>query len=148
MEDSRAIGALAALAQEHRLKVFRLLIQEGPSGLPAGQIARRIGLPPSTLSHHLANLERVGLLRSWRIERRIYYAVDIEGTRRLVAFLTEDCCRGHPEICGYGSGGTCRDDYHDLPQSGVRHVAECPCDDPELGPGAARRRVPKDAADT
>jgi DNA-binding transcriptional ArsR family regulator len=147
MENSRAIGAFAALAQEHRLKVFRLLIQEGPSGLPAGEIAGRIGLPPSTLSHHLGNLERGGLLRSWRIERHIYYAVDIEGTRRLVAFLTEDCCRGHPEICGYGSGGTCRGD-HDLPQSGVRDVAECPCADPELGRGTASHRVPEDAADT
>ncbi|MGE5779301.1 MAG: ArsR/SmtB family transcription factor [Hyphomicrobiales bacterium] len=145
MEVSRAIGAFAALAQEHRLKVFRLLIQEGPTGLPAGQIARRVGLPPSTLSHHLAILERAGLLRSWRIKRCIYYAVDIEGTRRLVAFLTEDCCRGHPQICGYG--GTCRDD-HDLPQSGVRDVTECPGTDPEFGRGTASHRVPEGAADT
>jgi DNA-binding transcriptional ArsR family regulator len=147
MDEIRAIEAFSALAQEHRLKVFRLLILEEPSGLPAGQIARRVGLPPSTLSHHLANLERAGLLRSWRIERHIYYAVDIEGTRRLVSFLTEDCCRGHPEICGYESGGTCRDD-RDLPQSGVRDVAECPCDDPELGRGTAGGRVPEDATDT
>ncbi|MBK8176073.1 MAG: metalloregulator ArsR/SmtB family transcription factor [Rhodospirillales bacterium] len=132
MEMKIAIGALGALAQEHRLTVFRLLVCEGPSGLPAGEIADRIAVPPSTLSHHLAQLERAGLLRSWRVERRIFYAVDIEGTRRLVAFLTEDCCQGRPEICGFKRGGGSHDDY-DLPQSQVRDVAERPCDDPELG---------------
>ncbi len=101
MEISDAVNALAALAQEHRLAVFRLLVREGPDGLPAGEIAARLTLPPSTLSHHLAHLERAGLLRSWRIERRIYYAIDIAGTRQLVAFLTEDCCQGHPQLCGF-----------------------------------------------
>ena len=104
METRDAVEALSALAQEHRLAVFRLLVREGPNGLPAGEIAERVAVPPSTLSHHLAHLERAGLLRSWRVERRIFYAVDIEGTRRLVAFLTEDCCQGHPEICGYRTG--------------------------------------------
>ena len=132
MEDRDAVEAFAALAQEHRLSVFRLLVREGPNGLSAGEIALRVAVPPSTLSHHLAHLERAGLLRSWRVERRIFYAVDIEGTRRLVAFLTEDCCQGQPEICGYGSGGGCRDD-HDLSQPGLRDVAECAGDDPELG---------------
>jgi ArsR family transcriptional regulator len=131
METRPATEAFAALAQEHRLAVFRLLVREGPNGLSAGDIAERIAIPPSTLSHHLAHLERAGLLRSRRIERRIFYAVDIEGTRRLVAFLTEDCCQGHPELCGYASGGACRDD-HDLSQPGLRDVAECPCDDPQL----------------
>lgn len=107
MESDSAIAALAALAQEHRLAVFRLLVREGPSGLPAGTIAARVGVPPSTLSHHLAHLERAGLLRSWRIDRRIFYAVDVEGTRRLVAFLTDDCCQGHPEICAMPSEGVC-----------------------------------------
>mgnify|MGYP001205336653 CR=1 FL=1 len=132
MEEKRAVEAFAALAQEHRLAVFRLLVREGPSGLPAGKIAARIAVPPSTLSHHLAHLERAGLLRSWRVERRIFYAIDVEGTRRLLTFLTEDCCQGHPEICGYDKGGGCRDD-HDLPQPGLRDVAQCPGDDPELG---------------
>lgn len=132
MELSEAVAALSALAQEHRLRVFRLLIREGPRGMPAGEVAARIGVPPSTLSHHLAYLERARLLRSWRVERRIFYAVDIEGTRLLLAFLTEDCCQGRPEICGYGIGGGSLDD-HDLSQPGVRDVAECPCDDPELG---------------
>jgi ArsR family transcriptional regulator len=102
MKMSSAIAALAALAQDHRLTVFRTLVREGPNGLPAGVIAERVGVPPSTLSHHLAHLERARLLRSRRVERRIFYAVDIEGTRRLIAFLTEDCCQGHPELCGYG----------------------------------------------
>jgi ArsR family transcriptional regulator, arsenate/arsenite/antimonite-responsive transcriptional repressor len=132
METKQAVGALAALAQEHRLSVFRMLVREGPSGLSAGDIAARVAVAPSTLSHHLGQLERAGLLRSWRVERRIFYAVDIEGTRRLVTFLTEDCCQGHPEICGYGREGGCRDD-HDLPQPGVRDLAQCPGDDPELG---------------
>lgn len=132
METKLAVEALAALAQEHRLAVFRLLVREGPNGLPAGEIALRVAVPPSTLSHHLAHLERGGLLRSRRVERRIFYAVDVEGTRRLVSFLTEDCCQGHPEICGYGRGGGYSDD-HDLSQPGLRDVAECPCDDPELG---------------
>jgi DNA-binding transcriptional ArsR family regulator len=106
MEEKAAVAAFAARAQEHRLRVFRLLVREGPNGLPAGEIAERIGVPPSTLSHHLAYLERAGLLRSRRIERRIFYAVDLEGTRRLLAFLTEDCCQGRPELCGNLTGTT------------------------------------------
>ncbi len=100
MEERAAVTALAALAQETRLRVFRILIEEGPSGLPAGAIAERLGVPPSTLSFHLAHLERAGLLRSTRLQRQVIYAADVEGTRRLLTFLTADCCQGHPEICG------------------------------------------------
>jgi ArsR family transcriptional regulator, arsenate/arsenite/antimonite-responsive transcriptional repressor / arsenate reductase (thioredoxin) len=107
MEVKKAIEALAALAQEHRLAVFRLLVREGPSGLPAGEIADRVAVPSSTLSRHLAQLEQAQLLRSWRISRQIYYAVDIGGMSRLLAFLMEDCCQGRPEICGYGSAENC-----------------------------------------
>ncbi len=95
-----AIIALSALAQEHRLQVFRMLVKEGPSGLPAGEIAARIGAAPSALSFHLAHLERAGLLRAWRVKRNIYYAVEVEGMRQLLSFLTEDCCHGRPELCG------------------------------------------------
>ena len=99
MDDQNAVAALSALAQEHRLKIFRALVKEGPSGLAAGEIARRLGLAPSALSFHLAQLERAGLLRSWRVKRHIFYAVEIDGMRRLLGFLTEDCCQGQPEIC-------------------------------------------------
>lgn len=100
MKSLEAVKAFSALAHETRLAVFRLLVQQGASGMPAGVIAEKIGIVPSTMSHHLALLERASLARSWRIQRQIFYAADYEGTRRLLDFLTEDCCRGHPEICG------------------------------------------------
>ena len=99
METKDALAALAALAQETRLEVFRLLVRAGPVGLPAGNIAERIGVQPATLSFHLKELERAGLLSSRRESRQIYYAPDVEGMRGLLAFLTEDCCGGRPEIC-------------------------------------------------
>jgi ArsR family transcriptional regulator, arsenate/arsenite/antimonite-responsive transcriptional repressor len=91
----------ASLAHELRLRVFQLLIAELPGGLPAGQIALRLQVPSSTLSTHLAQLERAGLLRSWREQQRIVYAVDLAGTQKLVGFLVNDCCGGQPEICGF-----------------------------------------------
>jgi DNA-binding transcriptional ArsR family regulator len=100
MEEKLALAAFAALAHETRLAVFRLLVTVGPSGLPAGEIAVRLGVVASTLSFHLKELDRAGLLRSWRRQRQIFYAADYEGTRALLAFLTHDCCQGHPEICG------------------------------------------------
>jgi len=100
MKHTQAVAALSALAHEHRLRVFRLLVRVGPPGLSAGKIATRIGIAPSALSFHLAHLERAGLLRSWRAQRHIYYALRVEGTRRLLTFLTEDCCQGRPEMCG------------------------------------------------
>jgi len=99
METKQAVDALSALAQATRLEVFRLLVRQGPIGMPAGQIAEALEVAPSTLSPHLAQLERAGLATSWRDERRIFYAVNVEGTRRLLAFLTEECCGGHPELC-------------------------------------------------
>lgn len=100
MIDQDAISALSALAQEHRLNVFRLLMAQGPQGLPAGEIAKAVGVSPSALSFHLSHLEHAGLVRSWRDQRRIFYAVELDTTRQLVNFLTQDCCQGHPEICG------------------------------------------------
>jgi DNA-binding transcriptional ArsR family regulator len=90
----------SALAHELRLRVFRLLVATGPNGLAAGQIGAKLDVAPSTLSAHLAQLERVGLLRSHREHRRIIYAVDTEGTQGLVSFLIDDCCGGRPELCG------------------------------------------------
>ena len=101
MDTQAAIAALAALAQDHRLQVCRLLMRQAPYGLPAGQIADCLGIAASTLSSHLSQLERAGLLQSWRDQRRIFYAAHAEGIRDLLAFLTEECCEGHPELCGY-----------------------------------------------
>lgn len=115
METKAAIEAFAALAQETRIGVFRLLVQAGPNGLSAGEISRQVGVPASTLSHHLATLERAGLLRSWRVQRQIFYASDYEGTRQLLAFLMEDCCQGRPELCGSGfaDAAACEPDCRD-----------------------------------
>jgi DNA-binding transcriptional ArsR family regulator len=102
MEQGDAIAALAALAQDTRLGVFRGLVRAGPGGMTAGDIAAAAGAQPSTMSHHLGLLERAGLVRSRRDGRMVVYAADYEGTRRLLAFLMEDCCQGRPEICGSG----------------------------------------------
>lgn len=99
MEINTAVRSLAALAQESRLAAFRLLVQAGEPGLPAGEIARALGIPHNTLSTHLATLAQGGLVSSRREGRSIIYRVDFEGTRALLAFLLEDCCRGAPELC-------------------------------------------------
>ena len=100
LDDKRAVSLLTALAQEHRLKIFRLLVWRGPSGLPAGEIGSEVGISPTGASFHLKELERTGLLQSTREGRFIRYAVNIEVMRQLFGFLTEDCCQGNPEICG------------------------------------------------
>jgi protein-tyrosine-phosphatase/DNA-binding transcriptional ArsR family regulator len=100
MESFEAAAALAALSQETRLDLMRLLIAEGANGLPAGDISSRLGVPPSTLSFHLGALERVGLTQSTRHGRQIIHAVQIASLRRLLSFLTETCCGGRPELCG------------------------------------------------
>jgi DNA-binding transcriptional ArsR family regulator len=94
METNQAVRALAALAQDTRLAVFRLLVQSGPAGLPAGAIGERLGLPPATLSFHLAALTRAGLARSRQEGRFVIYRADFPSMNRLVAYLTENCCRG------------------------------------------------------
>jgi arsenate reductase len=100
MEPSEAAAAFGALSQETRLDLMRLLIVKGPNGLPAGEIASRLGVPSSTLSFHLAALERAGLTQSTRQGRQIIHAVRIVGLRRLLGFLTETCCADRPELCG------------------------------------------------
>lgn len=94
-----AVDALAALAHETRLSVFRMLVVAGPEGMIAGSIAERIAVPPSTMSHHLASLERAGLVHSERQSRQIHYRADYAGMRRLLSFLMQDCCGGSPEMC-------------------------------------------------
>jgi ArsR family transcriptional regulator, arsenate/arsenite/antimonite-responsive transcriptional repressor len=100
MESSTAVGALAALAQEHRLAVFRLLVQSGRNGLSAGQIAERLGLAAPTLSFHLAQLKRARLVHMRRDGRSLIYAADYAGMTALMGYLTENCCNGNPAACG------------------------------------------------
>jgi ArsR family transcriptional regulator len=99
MDTSRALAGLAALAQESRLKVFRLLVQCGSEGMAAGDIARNLKLPHNTLSSHLGILSRASLVKSRKESRSIIYSVDLEGTRDLLTFLVKDCCRGRAEVC-------------------------------------------------
>jgi DNA-binding transcriptional ArsR family regulator len=99
MEQNEAVAALNALGQESRLRVFRLLIRRGPDGMPAGDIAEQLKVPANTMSSHLAVLSRAGLVASRKQGRSVIYAVDLKGTRRLLAFLVEDCCGGKPEVC-------------------------------------------------
>lgn len=94
MKTADAIEALAALAHEHRLAVFRLLVEKGPEGLPAGAIAERIGLVPSSLTFHLQHLTRAGLLTKRRVGRQLLYATDFSAMNMLVGYLTENCCSG------------------------------------------------------
>lgn len=100
MDTIQAAAAFAALSQETRLDLVRLLLAAGPSGLPAGEIAARLAVPPSTLSFHLAALERAGLTQPTRQGRQIVHAVRIIGLRHLLSFLTEACCAGQPDLCG------------------------------------------------
>jgi DNA-binding transcriptional ArsR family regulator len=100
MNTKQVVGALASLAQETRLAIFRLLVERGPAGLAAGAIAERLDVPDSSLSFHLAHLTRAGLLVQRREGRSLVYSTDFGGMNSLVAYLTENCCRGRPEDCG------------------------------------------------
>jgi DNA-binding transcriptional ArsR family regulator len=99
MDERDAVDALGALAQETRLRVFRLLMEQGPGGLPAGEVARRLGTPSNTMSTHLAILARAGLVTARRESRQVIYAVEVGGLRALISFLVQDCCGGQPETC-------------------------------------------------
>ncbi len=94
-----AVEALSALAHGHRLAVFRLLVRAGAGGMPAGAIAREVGVLPNSLSTHLTILGHAGLIRSRRVGRSVIYSADYAGMRALMAFLVADCCAGRPEIC-------------------------------------------------
>ncbi len=99
MDTIATVKSLAALAQESRLNAFRLLVQSGPDGLAAGEIARQLEVPHNTLSSHLSILVNAGLVESRRDGRSIFYSIDFNGTRELLSFLMEDCCQGQPELC-------------------------------------------------
>ena len=99
METKHAVAALAALAHEYRLAIYRLLVERGPAGLAAGAIGEGVGLAPSSLTFHLQNLHRAGLIVQRRESRNLIYSVDFDAMNGLVGYLTENCCAQ--------SGGTC-----------------------------------------
>jgi DNA-binding transcriptional ArsR family regulator len=107
MESTAAIERLGALAHPARLAVFRRLVQAGPSGMAAGEIARALDAPANTLSNQLAILSRAGLIHARRQARSIIYATDYGAVRELLDFLTQDCCNGHPEVCGVAAPLAC-----------------------------------------
>lgn len=99
MESTDALDALDALSQPTRLAAFRLLVRNGPGGLPAGELARLLGVPQNTLSSHLSVLRHAGLVAAERRSRSILYRAEIDAVRRLAGFLVDDCCGGRPELC-------------------------------------------------
>ena len=99
METGIAVAALAALAQETRLSIFRLLVEAGPEGVPAGRIGDVLEVAPATLSFHLKELSRASLVTSRQEGRFIYYAVNFEHMAALMSFLTQNCCQGMPQEC-------------------------------------------------
>ena len=98
MDEKRAIASLGALAQETRLALFRLLVTAGPSGLRAGVIAERLGVQPSSLSFHLAQLVHAGLITQRRLSRQLIYSAEYGAMNALLAYLTENCC-GRDAVC-------------------------------------------------
>jgi len=99
MKSTEAVESLAALAQETRLAIYRLLVESGPEGLAAGVIAERLGVTPATLSFHLKELARAGLVTPRTASRFIYYSASFERMAALMTYLTENCCRGMPGEC-------------------------------------------------
>jgi DNA-binding transcriptional ArsR family regulator len=99
MKASEAIAALSALAHQHRLAIFRLLVEQGPEGLPAGVISEKVGLQPSSLTFHLQHMTRSGLLVATRASRQIFYAADFAAMNSLVGYLTENCCTASGASC-------------------------------------------------
>ena len=99
MDERQARTAFAALSQETRLRIVRLLVRAGPEGVAAGAIAEAVEVSPSNVSFHLKDLEHAGMITPRREARSIIYSADFAGLRDLIAFLMKDCCAGHPDIC-------------------------------------------------
>jgi ArsR family transcriptional regulator, arsenate/arsenite/antimonite-responsive transcriptional repressor len=92
MNASETVSALGALAHEHRLAIYRLLVERGPEGLSAGEIAQRLGLVPSSLTFHVQALQRAGLVAQRRVSRQLFYSADFGAMNDLIAYLTKNCC--------------------------------------------------------
>jgi ArsR family transcriptional regulator, arsenate/arsenite/antimonite-responsive transcriptional repressor len=99
MELEHAVTALAALAQPTRLTIFRLLIEAGAAGIPAGQIAKQVEAPQNTVSSHLSTLAHAGLVVGMREGRMVRYRIDLDAMRDVLEYLVKDCCAGNPQIC-------------------------------------------------
>lgn len=99
MKVKQAVKSLAALAQESRLNVFRLLVKAGEEGLSAGDLSEQLSIPPATLSFHLKELAATGLIDSVRHGRSIIYKLQPDETKSLLQFLMQECCQGRPELC-------------------------------------------------
>ncbi|EEF26121.1 ArsR/SmtB family transcription factor [Methylophilus methylotrophus] len=99
MDIKSAVIQLSSIAQEARLEIFRLLVQAGTEGLPAGIIGEKLSIPPSTLSFHLKELNYAGMVSSRQVSRFIYYTANYEAMNGLLAYLTENCCAGVAECC-------------------------------------------------
>jgi ArsR family transcriptional regulator len=104
MKAKQAVQALAALAHENRLGVYRMLVEAGPEGLNAGTIASRLRVPPSSLTFHLQHLHRVGLITQERNSRQLIYAADFAVMNDLVGYLTENCCGRGAALCATECG--------------------------------------------
>jgi DNA-binding transcriptional ArsR family regulator len=123
MEKTHALAALAALAQESRLDVFRLLVQAGAGGLPAGHIGEQLGLPSATLSFHLNHLKQSGLVKCRRESRSLIYTAEYAAMNGLLAYLTENCCQGNPSACGVIPCGVIQCDPGIATEGAVPHEA-------------------------
>ncbi len=99
MKTADVIAALAALAHEYRLAIYRLLVEQGPSGLAAGSIGERVGLVPSSLTFHLQALQRAGLITQTRASRQLIYSADYTSMNELVGYLTDNCCAAGGQGC-------------------------------------------------
>ena len=99
MDELRVLAALSALAQPTRLAVFRLLVSREPDGVPAGELARLMGVPQNTMSAHLSTLAQAGLITGERRSRSIIYRADLQTFQTMALFLLQDCCGGRPEVC-------------------------------------------------
>ena len=99
MGSAEVVESLGALAHQHRLAIYRLLVEQGPGGLPAGQIGERIGLVPSSLTFHLQALQQAGLIGVVRVSRQLIYSADFSVMNELVGYLTENCCSASGSAC-------------------------------------------------